>query len=61
MRAFLIVLGILYLLFAVAGCAAVVDRVNSFPERHPCGNVWDVCPHSTPFWGRINAVLEARG
>lgn len=44
-----------------SGCAAATDRYNSSHERHPCGNIWNVCPGDNATIDRIGAVLTGSG
>ncbi|ABL96823.1 spanin [Burkholderia phage BcepF1] len=46
------------ILTILSGCATIADRASDAPIRHPCGNVWDVCPGDSAFLDRINAVLQ---
>ncbi len=57
MRAVIVVLCVAYLLMLLTGCVTLADRASSQPERHPCGNIWNVCPGDNEFIDRLSWVL----
>ncbi|QRE00400.1 hypothetical protein [Burkholderia phage BCSR52] len=48
------------MLTALYGCVTLSDRVSEAPVRHPCGNVWNVCPGDNAFLDWLSAVLGGR-
>ncbi|WGN90803.1 O-spanin [Burkholderia phage vB_BglM_WTB] len=50
LAATIVVVTFIALLVAISGCTTLSDRYSSAHVRHPCGNVWNVCPGDSPFW-----------
>lgn len=57
MRRLAIAVGVSWLL---VGCSAIQERASTANLRHPCGNVWNICPEQTPGLRTISAVLNGR-
>lgn len=56
MRLFVVFLA----LFVLSGCATISERYSSQHERHPCGNVLDICPGDSAALDRIHSILNGQ-
>jgi len=45
---------------ALSGCASMEARYAESEARHPCGNVWDICPGDNKAVDKIKHVLEGK-
>lgn len=45
----------------LSGCATIVDQARAFPVRHPCGNVWDICPGDSKVYDTLELILGKKG
>lgn len=48
------------LVFFLSGCSTMANQYATSQIRHPCGNIWDVCPGDSVVIDRIRFVLDGR-
>lgn len=48
------------LVLSLSGCAGMAKQYAERDARHPCRNIWDVCPGDNAVIDRIRFVLEGR-
>lgn len=57
MKTYILVVMAVAVLTAVAGCASLDERYSTQYTRHPCGNVWDICPGDSYFLDKAADIL----